>query len=76
MESVLSTLRQVIEIMKVPASLVGVIAIMIGGYYILGGGHEGRQKGKQWIIGAIIGLLLIWLAPSIIDWLQTNTGNI
>ncbi|HHT20799.1 MAG TPA: hypothetical protein GXZ74_05130 [Tissierellia bacterium] len=76
MENVMATLQNVVNIIKTPASLVGVIALMIGGYYILAGGQEGRQKGKYWIIGAVVGLLIIWLAPEIISWLKTNTGNI
>lgn len=54
--------------------LVAVVYALWGGFNILtaGGDEEKVKKGKTILIQAAIGLVVIWLASSIVNWVVTK----
>lgn len=54
--------------------LIAVVYALWGGFNILtaGGDEEKVKKGKTVLIQAAIGLVVIWLASSIVNWIVTK----
>lgn len=58
-DSLVQTLTSFVKTVQKPAIVCTAIAICVGGYQIMLGGDEGRQKAKKWIVGAVVGMLFI-----------------
>ncbi|MFA5917284.1 MAG: hypothetical protein WC850_03580 [Candidatus Gracilibacteria bacterium] len=54
--------------------LVAVVYGLYGGFLILtaGGKEDNVKKGRTVIVQALIGLVVIWLASSVVQWLVTS----
>ena len=75
MDSLVNTLNNIIEMIKMPAYSVAVLAVIVGGYYYMAGGQEGKMKAKNWIIGGLVGLMIILLSSSIVGYLQGQVAG-
>ena len=48
----------------------GIVFIIWGAINLQTGEPEKADKGKKMIIGSIIGVALVWLAPALVNWLK------
>lgn len=72
MESLISTAQAILEWLQMPAIVGAAIAFCIGGYYLMFGGDQGRQKAIKWFVGGAVGLVIILGALSLADSVSTN----
>ena len=51
---------------------IGVLVVFIAilGFKVVTGGREGLREAKSWVVGLIIGAVLIWGAGALAEWLQ------
>lgn len=68
-EEVLSPLRTVYDLVKYAATIIsGLVMLFAGITYIMSGSDPGkRDKAKNMIMYVIIGLIVIWAAPFVVD---------
>ena len=59
MESLISSLEALLAWLQTPAIIGAAIAFCIGGYYLMFGGDQGRQKAIKWFVGGAIGLIVV-----------------
>lgn len=69
--------KRIIDIFSVVVGTVSVIMIIIGGfrYIISGGSGDGVKGGKDTILYAIIGLVIVLFAQVIVRFVLTNATN-
>lgn len=62
------------DLFKIIATIVGIGGIVYGGF-IFQTSHEihDRQKAKMIIAGALIGLAIVWIAPTLISYLSGSS---
>jgi len=74
MDSLMETFRQILEAAQRPAGLAAAIAFVIGGYYLIFGGDQGRQKAIKWFIGAAVGLIIVLGATALSTMVSDNVN--
>lgn len=72
MDSLMSSLESLLSAMQMPAGVCAAIAFVIGGYQLLLGGDQGRQKSVKWFIGAAVGLVIILGATALSELVSEN----
>lgn len=72
MEGLISSAQGILEWLQMPAIVGAAIAFVIGGYYLMFGGDQGRQKAVKWFIGGAVGLVVILGALSLANSVSTN----
>lgn len=68
-------INKIYDLIKSIVSIVGIIAITIAGamYMMSGSNIQSRENSKNMVSYAIVGLVLVWVAPLIVSYL-TVTG--
>lgn len=68
-------INKIYDLIKAIVSIVGIIAITIAGamYMMSGSNIQSRENAKNMVSYAIVGLVLVWVAPLIVGYL-TLTG--
>ena len=68
-------INRIYDLIKGIVSVVGIIAITVAGamYMISGSNIQNRENAKNMVSYAIVGLVLVWVAPLIVSYL-TVTG--
>ena len=68
-------INKIYDLIKSIVSIVGIIAITIAGamYMFSGSNIQSRENSKNMVSYAIVGLVLVWVAPLIVSYL-TVTG--
>jgi Type IV secretion system pilin len=72
MESLIATAQAILEWLQMPAIIGAAIAFCIGGYYLMFGGDQGRQKAIKWFVGGSVGLVVILGAFTLANSVSTN----
>jgi len=72
MESLIATAQAILEWLQMPAIIGAAIAFCIGGYYLMFGGDQGRQKAIKWFVGGAVGLVIILGAFTLANSVSTN----
>lgn len=72
MESLMATGQQLLEWLQMPAGIGAAIAFVIGGYQLMLGGDQGRQKCVKWFIGGAAGLIIVLGAITLSDSVGSN----
>lgn len=72
MESLIATAQAILEWLQMPAVVGAAIAFCIGGYYLMFGGDQGRQKSIKWFVGGAVGLVVILGSLSLANSVSTN----
>jgi len=72
MESLIATGQSLLEWLQMPAIVAAAIAFCIGGYYLIFGGDQGRQKAIKWFIGGAVGLIVVLGANSLANSVSSN----
>lgn len=73
-EEILTPLRTIYDLVKYTATVISGIVILFAGItYIASGSDPGkRDKAKNMIMYVIIGLIVIWAAPFVVDLILGN----
>ena len=68
-EEILQPLRTVYDLVKYAATIIAALVVLFAGLtYIMSGSDPGkREKAKNMIMYVIIGLIVIWAAPFVVD---------
>jgi hypothetical protein len=75
---ILAPINKIYDLLKAIISVVGIIAITIAGalYMTAGSNIQSRENAKNMVSYAIIGLVLVWVAPLIVSYLTaTSTAS-
>lgn len=72
MESLIATATAILEWLQMPAIVGAAIAFCIGGYYLMFGGDQGRQKAIKWFVGGAVGLVIILGALTMANSVSKN----
>ena len=64
-------LTKIYDLIKSVASIVGVLAITAGGlYYMFAGNNiQSRENAKMVVSYAVVGLVIVWVAPLLVTYL-------
>lgn len=70
-EEITEPIERIYELIRGVVSILGVIAITVAGalYMFSGGNIQSRESAKMMVSYAIVGLVLVWVAPLIVDYL-------
>ena len=69
-------ITKIYDLIKGVVSVVGIIAITIaGGMYMFSGSNiQSRENAKHMVSYAIVGLVLVWVAPILVNYLTAPAG--
>jgi FtsH-binding integral membrane protein len=72
-EKIKEPITKIYDLMKAIISVLGVIAITAAGamYMLSGNNIQTRENAKSMVSYAIIGLVLVWVAPLIVNYLTS-----
>lgn len=64
-------ITKIYDLIKSVVSILGIIAITVAGaYYMFSGGNiQARENAKNTVSYAVVGLVLVWVAPLIVTYL-------
>lgn len=67
---------KIYDLIKNVVSVLGIIAITVAGamYMFSGSNIQSRENAKSMVSYAIIGLVLVWVAPLVVNYLTAPTG--
>ncbi|MEM4256738.1 MAG: pilin [Candidatus Diapherotrites archaeon] len=70
-EKIKEPINKIYDLMKSIISLVGIIAITTAGalYMLSGSNIQQRENAKSMVGYAVIGLVLVWIAPTLVQYL-------
>lgn len=73
--SIVNGLKKVSAFLKVVGIAVAAVYVALAGYQFMWGGPNGSQTGKTYLLNAVIGIVLIYGASAIADWVANNVAN-
>lgn len=73
--SIVNGLKKISGFLKVVGLAVAAVYVAIAGYQFMWGGPNGSQAGKTYLLNAVIGLVLIYGAGEIANWVADNVAN-
>jgi len=70
-DAILAPVMKVYNFIKYAASVAGVLMLVFAGItFVTAGGESGKkEKAKNMAIGVVIGLIIIWVAPLIVEYI-------
>jgi hypothetical protein len=70
-DEILDPIMKVYNLVKYAASVIAVVVLLFAGItYLTAGGNPGkREQAKNMIMYVVIGLVVIWAAPLIVDFI-------
>ena len=70
---VTAPINKIYDLVKAIVSIVGIIAITIAGamYMMSGSNIQNRENAKNMVSYAIVGLVLVWMAPVLVGYLTS-----
>lgn len=72
-DEILAPVMKVYQFIKYAATIVGVLMLVFAGIsFAMSGGDQGqKERAKNTAAGVVIGLILIWIAPLIVEYIFT-----
>jgi len=72
-DAILEPVMKVYNFIKYAATVAGVLMLVFAGItFMTSGGESGKkEKAKNMAVGVIIGLIIIWIAPLIVEFIFT-----
>ena len=69
-------INKIYDLLKAVISILGIIAITVAGamYMFSGSNIQSRESAKSMVSYAIIGLVLVWVAPLVVNYLTAPAG--
>jgi len=74
MDQLVTTGENFLKMMQLGLFISAAIAFCIAAYLFIWGGQRGRETGKGWIIGSIIGFILGIGATVLMEAIKSNTA--
>lgn len=70
-DSILEPVMKVYQFIKYAATIIGVLMLVFAGisFATSGGDNAQKERAKNTAAGVVIGLILIWVAPLIVEYL-------
>ena len=70
---VTAPINKIYDLVKAIVSIVGIIAITVAGamYMMSGSNIQNRENAKNMVSYAIVGLVLVWMAPVLVGYLTS-----
>ncbi len=70
-DDIKAPITKIYDLMKVIVSVLGMIAITAAGamYMFSGSNIQARESAKSMVSYAVVGLVLVWVAPLVVDYL-------
>jgi len=71
LDKIKEPLNRVYSVIQAVVSVVGVIVITFAGFKFMGSGEnvQARESAKQMLSFAVIGLMIVWIAPHLVNYL-------
>ena len=75
-EEILAPINKIYDLVKGAVSVLGIIAITIAAalYMFSGNNIQSRENAKSMVSYSIVGLVLVWMAPLIVQFLTSPVG--
>ena len=75
-EEILAPINKIYDLVKGAVSVLGIIAITIAAaiYMFSGNNIQSRENAKSMVSYSIVGLVLVWVAPLIVQFLSAPAG--
>ena len=72
-DAILEPVMKVYQFIKYAATIIGVLMLVYAGitFAISGGDQAQKERAKNTAVGVVIGLILIWVAPLIVEYIFT-----
>jgi len=72
-DEILAPVMKVYNFIKYTATVVGVLMLVFAGItFVIAGGDQGqKEKAKNMAVGVVIGLIIIWVAPLVVEFIFT-----
>lgn len=72
-DDIVEPISKIYDLVKGVVSVLGIIAITIAGaYYMFSGSNiQARENAKSMVSYSVVGLVLVWVAPLIVNFLTT-----
>lgn len=72
-ESITEPIMKIYDLIKAVVSILGIIAITVAGalYMFSGGNIQSRENAKMMVSYAVVGLVLVWVAPLLVSYLTS-----
>ena len=73
LDQILSPVLKIYNFIKYAASIAGVLMLVFAGItFITAGGEQvKKEKAKKMAVGVVIGLIVIWIAPLVVEFIFT-----
>ncbi len=70
-DEILEPIMKIYNFIKYAATVLGVIMLVFAGVtFITAGGDTGqKEKAKNMAMGVVIGLIIIWIAPTVVEFI-------
>jgi type IV secretory pathway VirB2 component (pilin) len=70
-DEILEPVMKIYNFIKYAATVIGVIMLVFAGVtFIMAGGDTGqKEKAKNMAVGVVIGLIVIWIAPTVVEFI-------
>jgi hypothetical protein len=72
-DDILAPVMKVYNFIKYTATVAGVLMLVFAGFtFVTAGGDQGqKEKAKNMAVGVVIGLIIIWVAPLVVEFIFT-----
>ncbi len=70
-DAILSPIMKIYNFIKYAATVIGVLVLVFAGVAFLtaGGDNAKKERAKNMAVGVIIGLIVIWIAPLVVQYI-------
>ncbi len=70
-DQILAPVMKIYNFIKYAATVAGVLMLVFAGInFVTAGGETGKkEKAKNMAVGVIIGLIIIWIAPQVVNYI-------
>lgn len=72
-DEILAPVMKIYNFIKYAATVAGVLMLVFAGItFVTAGGDQGqKEKAKNMAVGVVIGLIIIWVAPLVVEFIFT-----
>lgn len=74
MTQLVTTGENFLKLLQLGLFISSALAFVVAAYLFIWGGQRGREQGKSWIIGSIVGFVLGMGAKILMEAIKSNTA--
>ena len=73
-DQIVEPITRIYDLVRAVVSILGIIAITVAGamYMFSGSNIQARENAKGMVSYAVVGLVLVWVAPLLVNYLTTT----